>query len=66
VNKKMTSLFSRIGKEEQTCSITLVVETVEALVAEQIEMTIFFERGPQKDESNRFQMSPKVKKTTLN
>jgi len=50
----MVSLFSRIGKKEQTCSITLVVETVEALVAEQIEMTIFFERGPQKDESKRF------------
>jgi UDP-glucose 4-epimerase len=29
-------------------------DLVEALVAEQIEMTIFFERGPQKDESKRF------------
>jgi len=29
-------------------------------------MTIFFERGPQKDESKRFQMSPKIRKTSIN
>ncbi len=42
----MTSLFQRLGKEKTICSITLVIESVEAIVAEQIEMTLFFERGP--------------------
>ena len=61
----MASILQRIGKEKTLCTVCLTVHQVEAIVAEEMELTIFFERGPQKDESKRFQLSPKIKRAQL-
>ena len=61
----MTNQFSRIGKEKSELRIQLTIHEVEAEFAYPSEMSIFFERGPQRDESEKFPMGPYIRKAEL-
>lgn len=55
----MEKFFSRLTSEKVTCSIFLCVHNVEAKVSQPLkEVTLHFTRGPQKDESYKFKVTP--------
>ena len=54
----MAKFFARLGAEKVTCNIFLVIHNVEADVQSPLNMTIMFCRGPQKEESLKFKISP--------
>jgi hypothetical protein len=58
----MTSFFQRVGKEKTELKIQLVIHNVNAELAQNVDdLSIVFERGPQRDETKRFEMGPMVK-----
>ena len=62
----MAKFFSRLGKNFMTCSIRLSIHKVEADVSQPLNMSLFFVRGPQRDESNRFEITPSNREADIN
>lgn len=56
----MSKFFSRITKDKQDCTITLTIHKLEAEVNQPLEMSIIFERGPQKVATKKFMMQKEV------
>jgi len=54
----MAKFLSRLGAEKAQCGIFLCIHKIEADVVQPFTMTILFKRGPQQDESNRFELTP--------
>ena len=55
----MEKFFSRLTAEKVKCSIFLCVHNVDAQVPQPLkDITIMFIRGPQKDESYKFKITP--------
>ena len=54
----MAKFFSRVSKDKQDCTITLTIKTLEIHVNVDQTLQVIFERGPQKDLSNKFQVTP--------
>jgi hypothetical protein len=52
----MAKFFSRWSLDKQDCIITLTIHKLEADINTPIELSVFFERGPQKDETTHFTM----------
>lgn len=61
----MAKFLSRLGADKATCGIHLHIHKIEADVVQPFTMTIFFKRGPQSDESNRFELTPFVREVEL-
>ena len=61
----MVSFFGRVGKESEDCHILLEIVSVSAEVTYPLNMSVKFERGPQKEESQRFLMTAQTKKFDL-
>jgi len=62
----MTTFFGRVGKEKEKCNITLFVRAIEAEVVNPLYMSVVFERGPQREETNKVLMSSKSKRVDVN
>lgn len=62
----MTTFFGRVGKEKEKCNITLVIRSIEAEVINPLYMSVVFERGPQRDETNKALITSKNKRVDVN
>lgn len=54
----MAKFLSRFGAVKTTCTINLTIHKIEADIVQPLNMTLFFVRGPQRDETNRFEITP--------
>ena len=54
----MAKFLQRFGAAKIVCSITLTIHKFEAEVEQPLNMSLVFVRGPQRDESNRFDITP--------
>ena len=62
----MSKMFKRIGKDKSELQIKLTINAVEAQCIQPVEMSVIFERGPQRDESKKFPIGPSIKRADVN
>ena len=62
----MAKFFDRLGKGKESCQIRLTIHKVEADVVQPLNFTLCFVRGPQRDESNRFEIIPSNREAEIN
>lgn len=53
----MAKFLQRFGAEKVSCVVNLTIHSVHADVVQPLSLTIQFIRGPQKDESQRFELN---------
>ena len=61
----MTNLFARLGKEKTEFNVKVSFHKIEGTVGTPVQMTLIFERGPQKDETEKFEMGPEITSAEL-
>lgn len=61
----MTTFIGRVGKEKEKCDINLLVIAIEAEVVNSLQMSVVFERGPQREETTKVLLSSKIKRVDL-
>ena len=65
----MVSIFGKVDKlfrKHYKCSIEVSIESIVSDVQKPYEVSIQFERGPQTDESGKYQLKPKERKVVVN